>query len=108
MASAYKDLTALNSTLQIDEVDESNGSVTLQYITGGAGTVVLEGTLGSGSTAEWVGLKLTNANTKVDADNAIAAGLYYASMYGYRSVRARKSVGVASCPVWVSVNNATP
>lgn len=108
MAIVAKDLTALNSVLVIDEIDEENGTVTLQYGAGGAGTVALEGTLGataSGGAAEWVNLRITNVATKVDSDNATAPGIYYAEMIGYRSVRAKKTVGAASCPVILSVND---
>lgn len=102
MATAQKDLAAVNDKLVLNDPTEKAGKIIVQMLTGGAGTVVVEGT-GSDDPAapdtDWVNLKLTNPVTKVDADNIAAVGLLWADDPGYGQVRARKTVGVASCPI---------
>jgi hypothetical protein len=105
MAYAKKDLTALNSTVVLDVPGEMNGIVSLQYHDGAAGTVVVEGTLSTDAApaeADWESIKLTRADDKTEVDNLAAAGIAYAENF-YNKVRARKSVGVASCFVTLGV-----
>lgn len=105
MAYARKDLTALASKLEVDSPDERNGVVSLQYISG-AGTVVVEGCLSETAAdraddTNWHILTLTkNDNTAVL--NLAAKGVGYAENY-FASVRARKSVGAASCVIVLGV-----
>jgi len=105
MAYARKDLTALNSTLEVDSPEEKNGTVSLQYVSGGAGTVVVEGILSEAAAdnvdANWHILTLTKTDNTAVASLA-AAGIGYAENY-YARVRARKSVGAASCIVVLGV-----
>lgn len=102
MPIAFKDLAAVNDTLEIDLPNDWAGNATFQYFAAGAGTVVLEGTL---DRVEYQALKITNLTTKVDADNAIAAGLFFAEYVSFLSVRVRKTVGVLSCPIRLSLTN---
>lgn len=104
MAYARKDLTAVDSTLVIDSPDERNGTVELQWISG-AGTVVVEGILSEAAAddiaANWQILTLKKPdNTFVT--NLAAAGIGYAENI-YARVRARKSVGAASCIIVLGV-----
>ncbi len=102
---ARKDLTALNSTLVVDSPSEKNGTVSLQYISGAAGTVVVEGLLSEAAaddvTANWHILTLTKTDASA-VTSLSAAGIAYAENY-YAKVRARKSVGAASCIVILGV-----
>lgn len=105
MGYARKDLTALDSTLVLDSPEERNGVVSLQYINGAAGTVVVEGILSEAATddvaANWQILTLKKTdNTFVT--NLAAAGIGFAENY-FARVRARKSVGAASCIVVLGV-----
>lgn len=101
---ARKDLTALDSTLVADSPQEENGLVSLQWISG-AGTVVVEGILSEAAAddiaANWHILTLKKPdNTVVTALSAVGIG-YAENMYA--RVRARKSVGAASCVVVLGV-----
>lgn len=102
---ARKDLTTLNSTLEIDDAEERNGIASLQYISGAAGTVVLEGILSEAAAdnvdANWVTLTLTKPDASTVTSLA-AAGIGYTENY-YARVRARKSVGTASCIVVLGI-----
>ena len=97
---AQADLAAVNNAITLEVDDDTQGSLTLQMLAGGAGTVVIEGTMEDDPIAagDWVALKVMNPTTEVAADNIAAPGLVYAKNPGYNRVRARKSVGVASCP----------
>lgn len=102
MPICKKDLIGVGDTLEIDLPNDWAGSATFQYQSTGVGTVILEGTLDK---IEYTQLRITNLNTKVDADNAVAAGLYFAEYVSFLSVRARKTVGILSCPICLSVSN---
>lgn len=105
MAYAKKDLTALNSTVELDVPGEINGLVSLQYHDGAAGTIVVEGTLVTDAVVpanDWEAIKLVRSDDKTEVDNLSAAGIAYGEHF-YNKVRARKSVGAASCFVTLGV-----
>lgn len=105
MALAQKDLAAVGDTLEMNLPSEEEGQITCEMRAGGAGIVVLEGTLASDPVAgDWFVLKVMNATTEIAADNIAAPGIVYAFNPGYNRVRARKTVGVASCPIILSTN----
>lgn len=105
MALAQKDLAAVADVLELNLPNEEEGSIVMQMRAGGAGTVILEGTLASDPAAtDWAALKVKNSTTDVAADNIAAVGMVYAYNPGYNKIRARKTVGVASCPIILSTN----
>lgn len=99
MAAVTKVLTALNDVcgpLDIPQDYSAAGSV--QYGSGGLGTIVVEGILegqDESVTANWIGLKLNNPNTKGDVDNLAAIGIGNFECWAYNKVRIRKSVAGA-------------
>ena len=61
----------------------------VQYGAGGLGTLVLEGTLNE---VDWVAIGLTPAGGGAVVASVAAAGIWYAAVSQYSSVRLRKSV----------------
>ncbi len=104
MAIASKDLTAVNSTLEIDNPNEYTGEVIIQYESG-AGTVVLEGSLSNISTTVWGGILMTSLLDGSTSAAITAAGLWKATVGGLERVRVRKSVGAASCVIRLGVSD---
>lgn len=102
MARILGNLNAVNDEVVIPLPEDFNGVIALQYPTGGTGTVVVEAQLEE--TKEWIGVKLKNVTTVAEVDNAAASGIYAAEIYGYRRVRARKSVTAGACDVVLAAN----
>lgn len=102
---AQKDLAAVGDTIVLEVDDDFAGFITLMMLAGGAGTVVIEATMDDDPIAagDWIALSVINALTEVAAANIAAPGIVYAKNPGYNRVRARKSVGVASCPCILGV-----
>jgi hypothetical protein len=100
MARIRKTLTALNEVVgPIPIVGHVNGSMGVQYKSGGSGTIVLEVTLDEidDSSPEWIGVQMRDptdiAGTPID--NLAAAGIGIADVVSYKGVRVRKSVAGA-------------
>lgn len=107
MSSARKDLPAVGDTLVLNCNEEEAGYVALQYISGSAGTVVLEGILSDAAAdnvdANW--LPITMAKNDDTAITSLAAAGIGRAINVYSKVRARKTVGVASCIVVLSIQS---
>jgi len=93
-------LTALNDILgPIPIYGYINGGVSVQYETGGSGTVVLEVSLDEpeDSSIQWNPIQMKNPNDIAGApvNNLAAGGLAVADVVGYRTMRIRKSVAGA-------------
>lgn len=102
---ARKDLTVLNSTLVVDPPNERDTKVSLQYLSGGAGTVELQGILSTAAAddvdANWHTITLTKPDLTTVTSLA-AAGIGFAENV-YARVRAKKTVGAALVNVVVGV-----
>lgn len=92
------DLAAVNSVAQLDLRGEFTGVgvATFQYATGGAGTVVLEGTMDGTQWDIIQFIKLADGST---AASATAPGSYSAALSSLEGIRVRKTVGTASCRI---------
>lgn len=105
MGVARKDLPAVGDKLTLDANQDEAGYVALQYLNGSAGTVVLEGLLSTAPAddidANWVTIKMT-LHDDTTASSLAAVGIGRA-VNVYSKVRARKTVGVVSCVVVLSV-----
>ncbi len=113
MARENKVLTGADEAITIDFVDaeEFNGACSVQYHTGGVGTLVVEASSGpttiNGSTDDWVQLDgITRiAGVAAFAANITAAGYFIVELVGVKKVRVRKSVaGGGDCFVSLIVN----
>lgn len=93
MAQATKNLAAVDDAITMRNDTENGGTITIQYPSTGAGTLVLEGTLND---TDWVSIMVQNVTTKTDSATMAAAGIYYAEGVGFNQVRVRKSVGAAA------------
>ena len=96
MASATKNLTVLNQTIDINSPSETRGVLSIQYGLNGAGgagtgTIVVEAR--NNDTQPWVIIAVDTTGTPVTSAMSIAAaGLYKAEAQGYEMVRVRMSV----------------
>lgn len=106
MAITNKDLTALNSTIEmiVSEID-FGGSFSLQYPTGGAGTLVVEATLDEVTWEAVTFIKSTDT-TQAHVASAAAAGLYVGEIPACKKIRVRKSVGAAALTPWFAISAA--
>lgn len=103
MATAKKVLTNVNDEIVIDIPTDQSGAIGVQYGAGGAGTIVVEGTIDS---TTWLALKIINVTTKVDADNLAASGIGSVEVYALEKVRVRKTVaGPGDVTVTISLAN---
>ncbi len=104
MGFARKDLVAVGDKVVLDTPHERDSRCTLQYISG-AGTVVLEGICSEAAVddidANWFPISMTKPDTTVVA-SLLAAGIGHAENV-YAKVRARKTLGGASCIVVIGV-----
>jgi len=107
---AKKDLAAVGDNIMLEVSDDAYGYLVAQMLAGGAGTVVIEGTMADDpvAAADWIALNVKAAGTDVGAANIAAPGIVYAFNPGYNKVRARKTVGVASCPVIFGSSQTAP
>ncbi len=97
---ATKDLVAVNSVLTMDLPNDVNGALSIQYPVGSAGTIVIEASLDN---VNYEIVYVTNMNTKVDSVVISAQGMYSCEFLSYKKIRARKTVGVASCIISVGL-----
>lgn len=102
MAIASGDLTALNSVIELKLPTDRTAVAGVQYPTGGAGTIVLEGTL-DGIT--WVDIFMSHPDGSAAASGLAAAGVGYADVSYFKKIRVRKSVGAAAISPVLSLNS---
>lgn len=104
MAWAQKDLSAVGNTLAITNPHQGFAWAHLSYDSTGVGTVILEGSIDG---IQFDLLFVTVRATGVGAASMTTPGLYECDVSGLAVVRARKTVGVASCIVRLSVSEDT-
>lgn len=88
MASVTKSLTEADEVITIDIPQDKSGFVSVQYGTGGQGTLVLEGTI---DYETWVELEMQDEHGGVVA-SLTAAGIAHQRTFALEAVRVRKSV----------------
>lgn len=103
MARSVAILTALNDAVEVNAADVASAVASMNYGTGGLGTIVLE--VSAADPDEWIQIKVKNPAFAVNAevDNLAAAGIAWADIKGVRKVRVRKSVAGAG-PVTVTLS----
>lgn len=101
MPSAVKDLTALDSTLEL-KCDSTIGldghgssTATSQYLSG-AGTIQIEATTQVTDPAVWIIPPQKSVNPVAASPAQAAVGVVLADIGGFARVRLRKTVGAAS------------
>jgi hypothetical protein len=91
-----KDLTVTDSTIDVSVSETDFGNdFSLQYPTGGAGTLVVEATLDEVTWEDLTFVKSDDTGATVVA-TAAAAGLYIGTVPCCKKIRVRKSVGSAA------------
>lgn len=86
-------LTNVNDKVEIASPNEEVGGVSLHIPAGAVGTYVVESTING---IDWVALLLTNLNTGTTTAAPAAPGIYQIGTIVANRVRVRKTVGVAT------------
>lgn len=106
MAQVLKNLNAVDAaiTFNISE-DQIGGVFSLQYPTGGIGTIVVEATLDD---ITWEALTFVKSSDTASTlvASAAAAGLFIGDIPACAKIRARKSLNAGACIVGFSVGTS--
>lgn len=106
MASALKDLNAVNDAITINVSEASAGQpFGVQYPTGGTGTLVVEVTIDN-TTWEDIGMVRSDDVAGTVVLSAAAAGFFTGSVPPCKSIRLRKSAGVGACIAGFAVGSS--
>jgi hypothetical protein len=106
MAATTKNLNGVGDSVVLDVPQDWSTGGSLQYPSGGTGTIVVEGIVegqDESLAANWIQLKLNNPNTKLDVDNLTAVGIGNFETWAYSKVRARKTATVGACSVSIAI-----
>lgn len=100
---ATKVLTAANDAIEVQIPTDRLAVAGVQYGAGGAGTVVLEGTLDD---TTWIVIEMVDPNDHTTfATSITAAGIWQADVSVFKKIRARYSVDGGSVTVTLSMNH---
>lgn len=101
---AKSDLAAVNDAITLDIDSSYTGRFSLQYPTGGTGTILIEATLNE-TTWEVVTFIKSTDTAQAHVASAAAVGLYTGDIPPCTKMRARKSAGVGACICWLAIDD---